>query len=320
MLDRKRDRDRRGRFLRHVDGASLDGILLIDKPVGLTSAGVVREVKRRLGVAKIGHLGTLDPFATGLLPLAIGEGVKVVPFLNQEQKAYTGTITLGRTTDTLDATGKPTEIAAVPPLTAERLAEAAKRFCGEIEQIPPMFSALKRSGVRLYELARKGLDLELQPRRVRVDSLSLSLAPDGAIAVSVRCSKGTYIRSLARDIASALGTVGHLSSLRRTEFGRFGISNAVPLHAILPGVQLAITTPRAALADMRELVVDDRLAREIRFGQQRGLARLGDARVPKETAKLVGPRGELVAIVVAETGVWKILRVFPGNRCEDPLS
>jgi tRNA pseudouridine55 synthase len=299
----------------HVRESSLDGILPIDKPAGLTSADVVRVVKRRLGLAKIGHLGTLDPFATGLLPLAIGEGVKVVPFLNQERKAYSGTITLGRTTDTLDATGETTETAVVPPLTTEQLTEAAKRFCGEIEQIPPMFSALKRSGVPLYKLARKGVDLELQPRRVRIDSLSLTLTRDGALAVSVHCSKGTYIRSLARDVARALGTVGHLSSLRRTEFGHFLISNAVPLDAVSGDVQLPITTPRMALAGMRELLVDDRLAAEVRLGQQGGLAQVGNALATGELAKLVGRRGELVAIVVAETGRWKICRVFPKLFC-----
>jgi tRNA pseudouridine55 synthase len=165
--------------------------------------------------------------------------------------------------------------------------------------------------VPLYKLARKGVDLELQPRRVHIESLSLTLTADGGLAVSVRCSKGTYIRSLARDVARALGTVGHLSSLRRTEFGHFVISNAVPLDAVSTDAQLAITSPRAALAGMRELMADDRLAAEIRLGQQRGLAQLGDARVAGEAAKLVGRRGELVAIVVAEAGCWKIRRVFP---------
>ena len=291
--------------------ASLDGILLIDKPAGLTSAGVVREVKRRLGVSKVGHLGTLDPFATGLLPLAIGEGAKTVPFLNRERKAYTGTITLGRATNTLDSTGETTETAAVSPLTTERLEEAAKRFRGEIEQIPPMFSALKRSGVPLYKLARKGVELELDPRKVRIDSLSLAFATDGALALSVRCSKGTYVRSLARDIARALGTVGHLSSLRRTEFGPFELSNAVPLDGVSAAVTLPIVTPREALAGMRELEAGERLVGEIRLGQQWGLAGLADARAPDEIAKVVSPRGELVAIVTAGAGGWRILRVFP---------
>ena len=301
--------------------ASLDGILLIDKPAGLTSAGVVREVKRRLGVSKVGHLGTLDPFATGLLPLAVGEGAKAVPFLNRERKAYTGTITLGRATDTLDSTGQTTETATVLPLTTERLEEAAKRFRGEIDQIPPMFSALKRSGVPLYKLARKGVELELEPRKVRIDSLSLAFATDGALALSVRCSKGTYVRSLARDIARALGTVGHLSSLRRTEFGPFELSNAVPLDSVSAAATLPIVTPREALAGMRELEAGERLVGEIRLGQQWGLAGLADARAPDETAKVVSPRGELVAIVVAGAGGWRILRVFTepaGGQAGDP--
>jgi tRNA pseudouridine55 synthase len=290
--------------------ASLDGILLIDKPAGLTSAGVVREVKQRLGVSKIGHLGTLDPFATGLLPLALGEGAKVVPFLNQARKAYTGRIALGHATDTLDATGEATETAAVPSLTIERLDAAAKLFCGKIEQVPPMFSALKRSGVPLYKLARKGIDVALEPRTVCIDALSLTPTPDGGLSLWVRCSKGTYVRSLARDIARALGTVGHLSSLRRTEFGSFELSNAVLLDAVSPGARLPIIAPREALAGMRELVADERLAGEVRLGQQWGLVGLGDVRVPNETAKLVGSRGDLVAIIVAETDGWKILRVF----------
>jgi tRNA pseudouridine55 synthase len=302
---------------------TLDGILLIDKPAGLTSAGVVREVKRRLGVSKIGHLGTLDPFATGLLPLAIGEGAKVVPFLNQERKAYTGVISLGCATDTLDATGKTTETATVPRLTPDQLRSTANRFCGEIKQIPPMFSALKRSGVALYKLARKGIDVELEPRIVHVHELSLTFTTDGDLSLSVRCSKGTYVRSLARDIARALGTVGHLSMLCRTEFGPFALSNAVPLADVSVSIPLPITGPREALSGMRELSGDRRLVSEVRLGQQRGLARLGDASRPDETIKLVGPHGELVAVLAARAEGWKVLRVFresAGDRMDDPRS
>lgn len=293
-----------------MNDLGLGGILLVDKPAGITSAGVVREVKRRLAVDKIGHLGTLDPFATGLLPLAIGEGAKVVPFLNQEEKAYDGEIALGRATDTLDSTGRTTETVEVGALGQERLDEVAARFRGEIDQIPPMFSALKRDGVPLYELARRGAHVELAPRRVHIRSLSLSLAPGSAVFLSVRCSKGTYVRSLARDIARALGTVGHLSSLRRTEFGRFRVTEAIPLQAVADSAAGSILTPRDALIGIRELGVDGRLADEIRLGQQRGLGLLPPAKEPKEVAKLVGPGGELVAIVGAQAPGWKILRVF----------
>ena len=288
----------------------LDGILLVDKPPGITSAGVVRQVKRGLHADKVGHLGTLDPFASGLLPLALGEGAKIVPYLNQEEKSYVGTIALGRATDTLDSTGESTESAAIPTLGASILEETARNFRGEIEQVPPMFSALKRAGVPLYELARKGIEVERAPRKIRIQSLSLELAAENAIALSVRCSKGTYVRSLARDIALALGTVGHLSSLRRTAFGPFSVAEAIPLDGIAPGIDLPLLSPRQALRGFGELEVGDLIAAELRRGEQRGLASLPGPEAADDVAKVLGARGELVAIVGAAATRWKILRVF----------
>jgi tRNA pseudouridine55 synthase len=284
----------------------LDGILLIDKPAGITSAGVVREVKRRLRVAKVGHLGTLDPFATGLLPLALGEGSKVVPFLNQEDKAYEGLISLGRATDTLDATGETTEIAEVPSFDVAWLEAVAERFRGDISQVPPMFSALKRSGVPLYELARRGIEVDREPRRVHIHELSLAPAGPQTIRLSVRCSKGTYVRSLARDVATAMQTIGHLASLRRVAFGRFDVGRALALDRLSLSA-LPLLTPRQALDPMPELCVDELLVAELRRGEQRGLARLASS---SPTAKLIGPDGELVAIVVAEHGEWRLARVL----------
>jgi tRNA pseudouridine55 synthase len=271
---------------------------------------VVREVKRRLGGAKVGHLGTLDPFATGLLPLAIGEGAKVVPFLNQEEKSYSGTIVLGNATDTLDSTGRTTETAPVPPLTQATVDEVAGRFLGEIAQVPPAFSALKRGGVPLYRLARRGVELEVEPRRVSIASLSLALIGPQSLSLSVRCSKGTYVRSLARDLALALGTVGHLSALRRTAFGTFRVSEAVSLESVLAAGDLPVLSPRQALGRMRELQASEGLAREIRAGRQAALVSLAPAEAPEEVAKVVGPDGELVAVVGVSLGTWKILRVF----------
>jgi len=289
------------------------GILLVDKPAGLTSAGVVREVKRRLGGAKVGHLGTLDPFATGLLPLAIGEGAKIVPFLNQEAKAYTGTIALGRATNTLDSTGETTEERPVPALTAESVELAASRFRGEIEQVPPMFSALKRDGERLYDLARRGVEIELAPRKVRIRALSLSIVDGRTLALSVHCSKGTYVRSLARDVAAALGTVGHLSSLRRTGFGSFDASRAIPLDSVGTTGDLPLLDLREALTGLRELSADVRLAEQIRRGQQYALAALPAPAGITEVAKVVGTRGELVAMLEAGSAGWRIARVFAAD-------
>jgi tRNA pseudouridine55 synthase len=288
----------------------LEGILLVDKPLGITSAGVVREVKRRLRVAKIGHLGTLDPFATGLLPLALGEGTKVVPFLSQAQKSYVGVIALGRSTDTLDATGAVVATAEVPPLTRGMLEEVAQRFRGTIEQVPPMFSALKRGGVPLYELARKGIDVDREPRQVCIESVSFTLVSAAEISISVRCSKGTYVRALACDVATALGTVGHLASLRRTAFGSFAVTSAIPLEDVMVGAELPILSPRAALAGLRELEADERLAIRIRKGQQAAAACLSATPAPAELAKVLSAGGNLVALVGEERGRWRIQRVF----------
>jgi tRNA pseudouridine55 synthase len=288
----------------------LDGILLVDKPAGITSAGVVREVKHRLRVAKIGHLGTLDPFATGLLPLALGEGTKVVSFLSQAQKSYVGVIALGRSTNTLDATGEVVARAAVPPLADGVLEDVARRLRGAIEQVPPMFSALKRGGIPLYELARKGVDVDREPRLVRVESLSLAVASAEEISISVRCSKGTYVRVLACDVAIALGTVGYLASLRRTAFGSFEVSAAIPLEKVMPGAELPILSPRVALAGLRELEVDEQLAARIRKGQQAAAGRLSATPTPAELAKVVNSGGKLVALVGEDEGRWRIQRVF----------
>jgi tRNA pseudouridine55 synthase len=289
--------------------SALDGILLVDKPADITSAGVVREVKRRLRVAKIGHLGTLDPFATGLLPLALGEGTKVVSFLSQGEKSYVGVIALGRLTDTLDATGEVVARAAVPSLAPGILEEVARRFRGTIEQVPPMFSALKRGGIPLYELARKGVDIDREPRQVHIESLSLTVASAAEISISVRCSKGTYVRSLACDIAAALGTVGHLASLRRTTFGSFEVASAIPLGSLTAETELPILSPRVALSGLREIEIDAQLATRIRKGQQVAVASLLAAPSPSEIAKVLCD-DELVALVGEDEGRWRIQRVF----------
>jgi tRNA pseudouridine55 synthase len=276
----------------------------------MTSAGVVREVKKRLAGRKVGHLGTLDPFATGLLPLAVGEAAKIVPFLNQEAKTYRGTITLGRATDTLDPTGRTTETAAVPTLDPVLLEEVARRFRGSIGQVPPKFSALKRGGVPLYELARRGVEVEVGSRTVRIESLSLTALPNEVLGLFVRCSKGTYVRSLARDIAQALGTVGHLASLRRLAFGTFEIESARPLEDIRFGPTLPLLSLRRALAGMPELEADERMTGQIRHGQQEALFELAPPGGPDAIAKLIDREGNLVAVLGGSGARWRILRVF----------
>ena len=293
--------------------AELDGLLLIDKPPGPTSAEVVRILKKALRIKKIGHLGTLDPFASGLLPICLGAGTKLSPFLMAEQKSYTGTLQLGVETDTLDCTGTVTHTAPVPDCTATLLREAEQRFIGDSWQTPPMYSALKRKGVPLYKLARQGIEVEREPRRVHISHLALTLGEPPAIDFSVSCSKGTYIRVLAADVGLALNTLAHLTSLRRTAFGAFTIDQAIPLsqvQSLRPGQPLPLLPLVQATQSYRTFVVSAPEAALIRHGQQAFLRTLPAARDTGETARILSAERELIAIVTAGPGTWKLARVF----------
>jgi tRNA pseudouridine55 synthase len=255
-------------------------------------------------------LGTLDPFASGVLPVCVGDGTKIAQFLNVADKEYTGIIGLGRETDTGDPTGRVTLTAPVPAITTEQLAETARQFRGELLQIPPMYSALKHRGIRLYKLARQGIEIERQPRRVQVPALELHLASASAVAFAVSCSKGTYVRVLAQQIGVALGTVGHLQVLRRTRFGPFDLRQAIGLEA-LDQADLPLLRLPQALPQLREIRVDAAAAQRARQGYEPVLGTIGSAG-GEEAVKLVGPDGELAAVVVADRfGRWRFGRVFP---------
>src|SRR5262245_41942083 len=198
----------------------------------MSSTQVVRIVKKSLTVEKIGHLGTLDPFASGLLPLCLGAGTKIAQFLMAENKAYAGTIRLGVETDTLDATGQITRVAPVSSYKREALDTLERRFIGESWQTPPMYSALKRHGVPLYKLARRGEQVEREPRKVVIEVFSLEQESENTLRFFLSCSKGTYVRSLAADVGATLGCGAHLATLRRTAFGPFSIQEAVSLSAL----------------------------------------------------------------------------------------
>ena len=287
----------------------MNGILLIDKPDGLTSAEVVRRVKRLLPRgAKVGHLGTLDPFATGLLPLCLGEGTKIAQFLNTADKRYSGVIQLGTATDTGDRTGAVVSEAPVAPLDAVTLAEICRRFTGELRQRPPMYSALKKDGVPLYRLARQGIEVEREERPVRIERLVLAAAGPDRLQLEVDCSKGTYVRVLAEDIGAALGTVAHLSELRRTGFGDFDIAQAVQLDAFDPAGTTGLVPLRAAVAHLPAVTLDAQSVRAVRQGKSGVLSRL--AGVSAEAAALVDPDGQLAAVVVQERGHWRYGRVL----------
>jgi tRNA pseudouridine55 synthase len=224
------------------------GVLVVDKPAGITSAGVVARVKAILGARRVGHTGTLDPMATGVLPIAVGEGTKLAPYLLADDKEYEGELELGLSTTTLDVEGEVVARADASAVTREALDAAMAAWRGAREQIPPMVSALRHGGRRLYELAREGVEVDRAPRPIVIETFDLlSFDPPRARFV-VACSKGTYVRSLVRDVGEALGCGGTLSALRRTRSGRFTLADAVRLEAVTRDAVLV--TPADAVAHL----------------------------------------------------------------------
>lgn len=295
----------------------MDGIILVDKPAGITSAEVVRRIKRWVKPARVGHLGTLDPFATGVLPILIGEATKLAPMLEGGDKEYQGLIRLGIETDTLDRDGATVREAAVPGLDSAMLADVAARFSGKIEQVPPVFSAIKRAGVPLYRLARRGEEIEPpQARIVEIKRLDLEPADRETLRFAAVCSPGTYMRSLARDIGIALGTAAHLLELRRVRNGNFNVSGAVPLDRVVDALSgssgsMAIISMRDALPETPEVSIGDAEERRLRNGDSRALDGLAPAGA--ELFKVIHG-DELVAIARATSRVTAtIVRVFVPN-------
>jgi len=217
-----------------------DGVLLVDKARGMTSHDVVAIARRALGTKKVGHCGTLDPLATGLLLITIGRGTKIQDLLMSEDKEYVGTLRLGAVTDSQDADGEVIETNPVPEFSRQQIAEAFGKFKGDFYQTPPMISAIKKNGVPLYKLARQGKHIEREPRFVRVYAQEIKEIRLPEIDFLVVCSKGFYVRTYANDIGRELGCGAHLNALRRTKSGRFSVENAVNVEELktLPREQL----------------------------------------------------------------------------------
>jgi tRNA pseudouridine55 synthase len=293
----------------------MNAILLVDKPAGISSAEVVRRVKSRVKPARVGHLGTLDPFATGLLPIMIGEATKLAPFIDGGDKEYAGLIRLGVETDTLDRDGAEVRRADVPAISPERISQVAAQFTGAIEQVPPVYSAIKRAGVPLYRLARRGDDVAPPEKRsVEIKRLDLVIEAPDAIRFVATCSPGTYARSLARDIGIALATVAHLDELRRTRNGAFSIADAMPLADVLGSLDSGaplngMINLRDALVGIPELEVDATAEKRLRNGDSRAL----DSQVPPNGPlfKVISDSGELIAVARATSRVTAIVeRIF----------
>ncbi len=214
---------------RRPKGRDINGILLLDKPIGMTSNAALQAVKRLYQASKAGHTGNLDPLATGLLPICFGEATKISSFLLDSDKRYTGTCKLGVRTSTADMEGEVLETRSVGELDEQRVRTVLEGFCGQLEQVPPMHSAVKVNGTPLYKLARQGKEIERKPRRVTIHEINLLRLEGDELEIDLRCSKGTYVRTLAEDIGAALGCGAHLSALRRTASGPFELEHAVTL-------------------------------------------------------------------------------------------
>lgn len=279
-------------------------------------------LRRLAGTAQVGHTGTLDPPAAGVLPLCVGPATRLSEYLAGADKEYRAWIRFGVATDTLDATGRPLASAPADHLTAEQVASALGRFRGDIEQVPPLVSAVKVAGRKLYQAARAGIDVERPARKVRIDRLELldwrpgAGAAGPAALVHVVCSKGTYVRSLAADLGESLGTVAHLEFLLRTRSGLFPLERAVTWEelqdaASRPGGWATVVRPPAeAVGHLPKIAVDVAAARSLR---RDGLWRWGGRPdVPAGIARIVGPGGDLVGIaVVSAGGVVRLRKVLP---------
>lgn len=212
---------------------ALDGALLIDKPAGPTSHDVVDAIRRNFNLKKVGHCGTLDPAATGLLILVLGRGTKLSERLMSDDKVYEGAVKFGEATDSFDADGELVASLPVPPLTLEQINETSAEFVGDLMQVPPMVSAVKKGGVPLYKLARKGVEVEREPRLVHIYRFAFSQYQEPYGYFRVACTKGTYVRSLAHDLGQKIGCGAHLATLRRVTSGKFDVSQSVQFEEVM---------------------------------------------------------------------------------------
>jgi tRNA pseudouridine55 synthase len=294
----------------------LDGFFIIDKPVGLTSYGVVARVKRLSQERHVGHAGTLDPTASGVLPVCLGHATRVVEFLVDAAKTYRAVVTLGVATDTYDATGNITRRTDPSTVHLSALEAALVSFRGTIRQTPPMYSAIKHDGQPLYKLARAGLNIERPDRMVKVYRLDIFAWQPPQVTLDIECSKGTYIRSLANDLGEALGCGAHLTSLVRTRYGDFAVEEAVSLDRLTEAFQTGyedhyLYPVDAVLGNMPALVVDEVAEVAMKQGQPLVVA---EARpeAAGQYCRAYSRQGNLLGILsyLPDTGFWHPKKVF----------
>jgi tRNA pseudouridine55 synthase len=288
----------------------MNGVLNIDKPAGMTSHDVVSRIRRVAHTKRVGHAGTLDPDATGVLLVCLGSATRITDFLVEQGKSYRATLTLGMTTTTEDASGDVLETCDASRITEGDLRAILPRFTGEISQVPPMVSAVHHEGRRLYDLARQGITVERPARPVQIHALTLcdfQPGPAAQAVLEVDCGKGTYIRTICADIGAALGVGGHMAALRRMRVGAFPVSKAVPLEAINEiNITDALTRPSAALAFLQaQLVVGTEQEDDVRHGRPLP-TELPDGTV----ARLIDNADCLLALARADAGRLLPFKVF----------
>lgn len=281
----------------------MNGVLIIDKPAGLTSHDVVNRVRRILGQKSVGHLGTLDPMATGLLPLVTGNMTRLAQFYTASEKCYEGTICFGFSTDTYDAEGEATSARQEVKLTHEDIEKIAPRFRGIIEQMPPPFSAKKINGVPAYKLARKHKEVVLEPVQVEIKELEILVVEESLVRFRARVASGTYMRSVAHDMGQALGCGAHLGSLRRTSVAEFAIEDAVTLENLADAAEAGaagklFVHPRKLLPQFPSVTADEANAARIRSGRTVNLPELSRAR----QVKVFAGQMELLCIATRVAG------------------
>jgi tRNA pseudouridine55 synthase len=294
-----------------------NGLLLVDKGRGPTSHDVVAKVRRILDEKKVGHAGTLDPMATGLLILAVGPSTRLLRFAQSEDKHYCGTVTFGVATDSLDADGAVLDEQPVPALTSAAVSAAASSMLGVQQQTPPMVSAIQIDGQRLHELARKGIEVEREPREITVTVFDVTPTDDPAVwSFDVECSVGTYVRVLLSDLASRLGTIGHLSALRRLSSGGHRVENAMTIDALASAVERGedvLSPPATFVVALEHVSLNDDQQRRMRMGQRLTLDGSFDGR---EVAAM-NNAGGLVGILRRRDETWQPELVLPAD--EEPV-
>lgn len=294
----------------------INGIINIDKPSGITSMDVVRKIRSASGVKKVGHGGTLDPLATGVIPVAIGKATRLLEYFLMSNKSYIARIHFGKTTDTFDSEGEIISTKVDPPLDINVIEKTMNSFRGEIEQTPPPFSAIKKNGRRLYELARRGIDTYIEPRNVTVNEIKIINYEPPILDLFIRCGKGFYVRSLANDLGKILGCGGYLNDLKRTSLGNFEISKSILLAKAMSAIENGDTSKivqplETCVGNFERVNLSPEETTNIKNGQK--IPYTLDSSIEKGSlASAFSPKGDLAAIIMFEdkSREWKPVKVF----------